>query len=339
MLTLMSVLTHDSLETTAQARRSPQRSVSTDSLAVVFEGNGQLSLETLQLRAVEPEDALIDVLWSGISTGTERLLWSGQMPAFPGMGYPLVPGYESVGIVAKAPQAPDLEGCKVFVPGSNGFADARALFGATASRLVTQTDKLIPLPEYADRDYALLALAATAQHAVAIGGVPELIVGHGVLGRLIARIAIAEGGQPTVWEASEHRRDMQDYQVIAPEDDAARYATISDASGDSDILDALIARAKKGAAITLAGFYPDRLSFAFPPAFMAEVRFAVAAEWTRADMDRVLAHIEAGRLSLAGLISHRRDAEDAEIAYRTAFEDPACLKLVLDWRHSHDHAY
>ena len=32
-----------------------------------------------------------------ISTGTERLLWSGRMPPFPGMGYPLVPGYESVG--------------------------------------------------------------------------------------------------------------------------------------------------------------------------------------------------------------------------------------------------
>ena len=28
--------------------------------------------------------------YSGISTGTETLLWTGKMPSFPGMGYPLV---------------------------------------------------------------------------------------------------------------------------------------------------------------------------------------------------------------------------------------------------------
>ena len=42
---------------------------------------------------------------------------------------------------------------------------------------------------------ALLALAATARHAIAAphATMPELIIGHGVLGRLIARIAIAMG--------------------------------------------------------------------------------------------------------------------------------------------------
>jgi len=42
--------------------------------------------------------------------------------------------------------------------------------------------------------------------------------------------------------------------------------------------------------------------------------------------------IEAGRLSLDGLITHRAPAARAEEAYRTAFADPACLKMVLDWR-------
>ena len=45
------------------------------------------------------DDVVVDIEYSGISTGTERLLWTGRMPAFPGMGYPLVPGYESVGRV------------------------------------------------------------------------------------------------------------------------------------------------------------------------------------------------------------------------------------------------
>ena len=37
-------------------------------------------------------------------------------------------------------------------------------------------------------------------------------------------------------------------------------------------------------------------------------------------------------LSLAGLITHRHDALAADAAYRTAFGDPACLKMTLDWR-------
>jgi 3-hydroxyethyl bacteriochlorophyllide a dehydrogenase len=40
-----------------------------------------------------------------------------------------------------------------------------------------------------------------------------------------------------------------------------------------------------------------------------------------------------GRLSLDGLITHRQAAEAAPDAYRTAFTDAACLKMILDWRH------
>jgi 3-hydroxyethyl bacteriochlorophyllide a dehydrogenase len=39
-----------------------------------------------------------------------------------------------------------------------------------------------------------------------------------------------------------------------------------------------------------------------------------------------------GRLDLTGLITHRERAEHARGAYRTAFSDAACLKMVLDWK-------
>ena len=41
---------------------------------------------------------------------------------------------------------------------------------------------------------------------------------------------------------------------------------------------------------------------------------------------------ESGQLSLDGLITHRQASSDAPAAYRTAFTDPACLKMILDWR-------
>ncbi len=67
--------------------------------AVVLEQPLQLSVRELPLVAATVNDLVVDISWSGISTGTEKLLWSGRMPSFPGMGYPRVPGYESVGRV------------------------------------------------------------------------------------------------------------------------------------------------------------------------------------------------------------------------------------------------
>ena len=102
-------------------------------------------------------------------------------------------------------------------------------------------------------------------------------------------------------------------------------------SGDASLLDSLIGRIAPGGEIVLAGFYSERLSFAFPPAFMREARIRIAAQWQPDDLVATRALIESGKLSLDGLITHRHDAMDAPNAYRTTFNDPACLKMVLNW--------
>ena len=103
-------------------------------LAVVLQQPEQLVLDRLELTSPSADDVLVDVEWSGISTGTERLLWSGRMPPFPGMGYPLVPGYESVGRVVEAGSGSGLNvGDRVFVPGANCFDGVRGLFGGAAA--------------------------------------------------------------------------------------------------------------------------------------------------------------------------------------------------------------
>jgi 3-hydroxyethyl bacteriochlorophyllide a dehydrogenase len=307
-----------------------------ETVAVVLEAPERLVLSRLELAPPGEADLLVDIEWSGISTGTERLLWSGRMPSFPGMGYPLVPGYESVGRVAAAgPRAGATIGQRVFVPGARCFKDVRGLFGGAASRLVVPAARTVPVDDALGERAVLLALAATAYHALADGWHPELIVGHGVLGRLLARLVLALGGPaPTVWERSAERAvGARDYPVLAPEADERRdYARICDVSGDAAILDALIARLAPGGEIVLAGFYSEPLQFAFPPAFMREARLRIAAEWQPADLVAAKALVEAGRLALDGLITHRCAASDAAGAYRTAFGDPACLKMILDWR-------
>lgn len=305
--------------------------------AVVLQEPRRLALCQLGLTPPGAGDVVVDMEWSGISTGTEKLLWTGRMPNFPGMGYPLVPGYESVGRVRACGDGAAVPvGSRVFVPGAQCYENARGLFGGAAATVVVPAARVFSVPESIGDQAILLALAATAQHALAALGQssPDLVVGHGVLGRLIARLAVIAGAEFTVWERDPQRRAADaGYAVIDPESDRRRdYRAIIDVSGDPAILDRLIARLAPRGEIVLAGFYSEPLSFAFPPAFMREARMRVAAEWAPEDMATVRSYIEAGRLSLDELITHRRSAEQAEDAYRTAFEDPACLKMVLDWR-------
>ncbi|WP_121633981.1 chlorophyll synthesis pathway protein BchC [Tropicibacter alexandrii] len=305
--------------------------------AVFLEGPRDLHVDCLTLKTPTAGQIIVDIDWSGISTGTEKLFWTGQMPPFPGMGYPLVPGYEAAGTVVEArPESGFRTGETVFVPGANCFEGAFGLFGGAARRLVTDASRVCRIDAGMGPEGALLALAATARHALAgvHADLPELIVGHGVLGRLLARLTIAAGGQPTVWETDPTRRGgAKGYDVIAPEDDPRRdYRCIFDASGNASVMNDLIARLAKGGELVLAGFYAEDLRLAFAPAFMREARLRVAAEWTPSDLTAIRALLDADALSLSGLITHHAQASDAPRAYRQAFEDPACLKTILNWK-------
>ncbi len=316
-----------------------------DALAVILEAPRRIALRKLALTGSDsaisgftglaPSDVLINIHWSGVSAGTEKLLWSGEMPAFPGMGYPLVPGYESVGrIVDSGADAQGRIGDWVFVPGATCYADARGLFGGTAQRVIVPSARAFPISETLGADGVLFALAATALHAMQGGDAPDLIIGHGALGRLLARLTIASGAPaPTVWERNPARRTgAVGYNVIAPKDDDRRnYTSIYDVSGDADGLDALVGRLGKKGEIVLAGFYANRPSFAFAPAFQVEARFRVAAEWGPDDLASTRALIESGALDLSGVITDVRPAQDAKGAYPDAFLDADCLKMVLDW--------
>ena len=307
--------------------------------AIVFQQPQSLAIKALALPDMGTNDVQVQVEFSGISTGTERLLWDGSMPAFTGMGYPLVPGYETVGrVVAAGDQATVTVGTRVYVPGSQCFQEARNLFGGSASRLIIPSARAMPIEESLAERGVLFALAATAYHAHSAPGTqqPDLIVGHGVLGRMIARLAVLAGTKPVVWDTNPARRTgALGYDVIDPSDDSRRnYKCICDVSGVGALLDDLISRLAPGGEVVLAGFYDAPLSFVFPPAFMREARIRIAAQWSPPDLAAVIALAGEGRLSLDGLITHHHDATQADAAYRTAFGDADCLKMILDWKHT-----
>lgn len=91
---------------------------------------GAIELGSVALDAPGPEDIVVEIAHTGISTGTEKLFWSGRMPPFPGMGYPLIPGYEAVGEVVQAGSGALRVGDTVFVPGRAATARCGACSAA-----------------------------------------------------------------------------------------------------------------------------------------------------------------------------------------------------------------
>ncbi|MSQ65824.1 MAG: chlorophyll synthesis pathway protein BchC [Limnohabitans sp.] len=310
--------------------------------AIVFDAPQQLSIKTLEVKAFEANDIEVDVSFSGISTGTDRLLWDGSMPPFPGLGYPLVPGYETVGVVSKVNPGSSLQvGDHVFVPGSYTFQGVRNIFGGAGSRLIVVHDRAVKVSPELGPKAVLLALAATCYHAIVLGGerkpmvLPDLIIGHGVMGRLLARITVALGGPaPVVWETQALRQSgVEGYNVIHPDEDPRKdYKAVYDVSGDSSLLNSLIMRLAPGGEVVLAGFYKQDLSFAFAPAFMREAQIRAAAQWKKHDLLAVTRMVETAELSLDGMITHTYKLAQAKQAYQVAFSDPLCLKMMLDWK-------
>lgn len=332
------------------------------STAVIFDSPGHLSLRNVPINRPGDKDLLVEIDCTGISTGTEKLLWQGNMPAFPGLAYPLVPGYEAVGRVIHAgDQCDSTVGDRVFVPGSACYqGDVRGLFGATASQLVVPESRVTKVGHLPSTQCVLFALAATATHILThrlrhqraesgraesanesillsdlAGTAPELIVGHGTLGRLLARICIAVGADaPVVWEADSKRRSGAiDYQVIAQsDDDRFDYNRVCDVSGAGESLfDTLIARLARGGSLVLGGFYSEQVRFNFPAAFMREAQISIAAEWLPEDLALTQSLVNAGALSLQGLVTHDLSYDQADHAYSLAFNDPDVLKMVLNW--------
>jgi 3-hydroxyethyl bacteriochlorophyllide a dehydrogenase len=311
--------------------------------AIVFEAPQSIAVRTLELAPMGPRDVEVAVSFSGISTGTERLLWDGTMPPFPGLSYPLVPGYETVGTVAQmGAEVTGLSlGDLVFLPGSYAFQGVQNIFGGSGSRLVVPHERAVKLDAALGVKGVLLALAATAHHVFTVGreglplAYPDLIIGHGIMGRLLARMVVAAGKPaPVVWETQAVRQSgALGYGVIHPDEDARKdYRCICDVSGDSGILNRVIPKMAPGGEVVLAGFYKQDLSFSYAMAFMREASIRVAAQWKKHDLDAVVAMFHNGSLPLEGLITHFETPQRAQQAYEVAFGDPQCLKMVIDWR-------
>jgi len=208
-------------------------------------------LNTEELPAPGPSDCLVRTLWSGISRGTERLVFEGRVPeseyermrapfqqgAFP---FPVKYGYCAVGMVDAGPT--ELLGRTVFC------------LHPHQDRFVVAANRVTPLPEGLPARRAVLAAnmetALNAHWDAGSGPADRIVVaGGGVLGLLVAFIAARlPGAEVTLVDLDESRAGLA--QALG-----CRFALPADCPVDADLVfHASASAAGLATAIGAAGF-------------------------------------------------------------------------------------
>ncbi len=191
----------------------PRRSAGSKlvSRALWYAAAGKIELRTASISPPSPDQALIRTLYSGVSRGTERLVFSGavgksewermtaplQEGKFP---FPVKYGYCAVGVVERGPK--ELAGKTVFC-----LHPHQDVFLAPIAMLTPIPDQVPP------RRATLAANMETALNAVwdsaAAPADRVVVVGAGVVGLLIAFLsAQLPGAEVTVIDVAEERREI-----------------------------------------------------------------------------------------------------------------------------------
>lgn len=312
--------------------------------AVVFAEAGQLDFRPVTLREPTADEVVVDTRFSSISAGTERLLFDGRLPAIPHLRYPLIPGYEAVGVVLHVgSSATEVQpGDEVFVGGSMCFTDVAAAFGGQASRLIKKASQVVPLHGIPLAHAPLLALAATSLHGVRrlgdLTGKRVGVVGMGAIGQFAARF-IAASRPAALYEvdtnAARLGRVAGALSVDASRTSLADAAGapldyVVEATGKSEMIAVCAKALRLGGSIVLLSYY-DTLSTPFVDLFTKEATLLVAREWTHPDLLDARDLIADGRVDVADLAQSAYPIASYEAAYKTAFEDPSTLKVILQW--------
>ncbi len=210
----------------------PMNDLSLRARALWYAGRGQAELREAALAAPRPGQALVRTLWTGLSRGTERLVFEGRIPACEGermraplqegdFPFPVKYGYCAVGVVEEGPDG--LKGHEVFA------------FHPHQDRFVAEASALAPLPEGVPARRAVLAAnMETALNGLWDGGAGPgdriVIVGAGVVGLLLGYLAARlPGAEVTLVDIDLSRADIARHLGCA-------FQKPLDAPGEADIV-------------------------------------------------------------------------------------------------------
>ena len=314
--------------------------------AIVFSGVRQIELSEVTLKPLSSTDVLVETWWSSISTGTEKMAWNGLIPSWPFI-FPFIPGYETVGKIIQAGDHVNqsLIGKFAYVAGSFGYEGVNAAFGGASEYIVCPVEAITVLDNMENPQSGIaLPLAATALHIVDLAEVQNkkvLVLGQGAVGILAAELAQLMGAKlVAVTEPNKNRLRLStaDLKVNPDTEDVAaalaghEFDILIDSTGIMSAIDTGLRFLKFQGTVIFGGYY-QRINIDYSQAFQKELSFIAAKQWAKGDLERVRELIAQHKLNAERIFTHQH-AVDEHItdAYKKAFTDPDCMKMILLWK-------
>ncbi|MGQ9805618.1 MAG: chlorophyll synthesis pathway protein BchC [Chlorobiales bacterium] len=321
------------------------------SKAVVFYAPEALEVREVELREPGSDDVVIETYWTSVSAGTEKMLFQGKLPPMQMTSYPVIPGYETVGkIIQCGENVPDSAlNTFVYVSGSLGYVDVNAAWGGASALIVSPFHKTIRVDSISNVWLGLaLPLGATALHAVDLAEVSRkkvLVLGQGAVGLLVVELAKHFGAELVVaTDLNSERLAQSSANIRVHIDNPAADHNMTDAlsgmlcdvmidcTGSMKAIEQSFAHLVMNAKVILAGFY-QRIDLPYHMAFMKELTFVATKQWRLGDLERVRDLIAREKINAKKIFTHHSSVFNGiQEAYQTAFNDPTCLKMVLNWK-------
>lgn len=211
--------------------------------AIVFAAPGTVEIRNVLMREPGPNRLLTRTTRTGISTGTETRVLAGKEPD---VRFPLIPGYENVGVVEAGGDGTTIApGTRVVVAEvAHEIPGLENAWGAQVSHVLCDQSRVLPIPDHLTDDQAVYTkVAGIAAHGVKRGRVtPDdvvVVVGLGLIGNLVVQHAVACGAQVVAVDLDGER--LQQSRIAGAEQ------TVD--AGTADIVEAVLSRTGGGATI------------------------------------------------------------------------------------------
>lgn len=244
------------------------------------------------------------------------------------IGEPLVLGHEFAGVIASGPGAgrrvvaePAIPcgRCRTCMAGRLELCPTArfAGYGGTDGALRTFTTwpdaLLVPLPgTVGDDEAALLEPLGIALHAIHLAslepGATVAVVGAGPIGQLVTRALVAGVGgaaEVSVAELLPHRQALAVAAGARPIVLGDEPDVVIECAGEDAAVDAAIALVRPGGRVVLVGIPgEDRTTFTASVARRKGLTLQLCRRMRPRDLAEAVALVEAGTISLDGLVSH-----------------------------------
>jgi len=326
--------------------------------AIIYPGPNAVSFGQVDIGEPEPGDALVRIIHTVLSTGTDTRILRGEQPQ---VTYPCVPSYSSVGVVEKVigDGGPVRKGDRVFCGGTNKLLDCAKHYGAQVRRAIRPAAALQKLDDRAPLDhYVFTKVAAIALHGARRSfsepGDPVFVLGQGLIGLLHARVQAAWGRDVIASDVlpGRLRRSAGGYGICtvnAREHDVAEFVrerwpegpwVAVEASARQEGLDQCVELVRgrnwnsddRMGAVLVQSSFMGRISLDARQFFMKEFVVVSPRDTDPRDYPAAAGMIGSGALRVGDIITCRSRPEDAPDAFRVLLENPdEHLTIVFDW--------